>query len=323
MLSLDFELYWGVRDVLPLQAYRENLLGVRAAIPALLEVFAEHGIHATWAVVGLLFFKSREELQQGLPRVKPDYENGNLSIYRHLETIGSNEEEDPFHYAPSLIRLIAAQAGQEVGTHTFSHYYCLEKGQDAKAFASDLQAARAAAAPLGLKPTSLVFPRNQYNPDYLGVCRESGIGAYRGIQSSWMYRAVESREESAARRALRLLDSYFNISGHNCHSPDELRGAVPLNIPASRFLRPYSARLRCLEGLRLKRIRDDMSHAAARGLVYHLWWHPHNFGANLGENIAFLKRILSHYDGLREAYGMQSLTMSELADHLLASRGQR
>lgn len=46
------------------------------------------------------------------------------------------------------------------------------------------------------------------------------------------------------------------------------------------MLRPYSPRLSFLEGLRLRRIRHEMVHAAKKGELYHLWWHPYNFGAN-------------------------------------------
>jgi hypothetical protein len=44
-----------------------------------------------------------------------------------------------------------------------------------------------------------------------------------------------------------------------------------------------------------------------------LWWHPHNFGADTTENIAFLSRVLEHFRRLRESCGMQSATMAEAA----------
>src|SRR5579859_4252999 len=62
VISLDFELHWGVRDHEPLDGpYRPNLLGARNAIPRLLEMFERYGISATWAIVGFLFARSREE----------------------------------------------------------------------------------------------------------------------------------------------------------------------------------------------------------------------------------------------------------------------
>ena len=57
VVSLDFELYWGVRDKLNIEQYGDNLLGVRKAIPEILRVFENSNIHATWATVGFLFFK--------------------------------------------------------------------------------------------------------------------------------------------------------------------------------------------------------------------------------------------------------------------------
>jgi hypothetical protein len=47
IISLDFELYWGGRDSKTLDRYRENILGVRAAVPAMLALFHKYGIHAT------------------------------------------------------------------------------------------------------------------------------------------------------------------------------------------------------------------------------------------------------------------------------------
>ncbi len=172
VISLDFELYWGVRERKRLEDYKDHLLGVRSVVPLLLQLFNRYKIHATWATVGLLFFETRDELISGLPGKMPNYLNKKLSPYRDLKSIGCNEQQDPFHYAPSLIRMISSFPGQEIGTHTFSHYYCLERGQDADTFRADLEAAREAARKYGLTLESLVFPRNQYSPESLSVCKE-------------------------------------------------------------------------------------------------------------------------------------------------------
>lgn len=316
VISLDFELYWGVRDKRSLESYRANLLGVRQAVPALLELFEKYGIHATWATVGFLFFESRDELLAGLPSLKPTYANSTLSYSEHINNIGANEQEDPFHYAPSLIKLISATSHQEVATHTLSHYYCLEKGQDLNSFKADLEAALAVAKRYNLETRSLVFPRNQFNQQYLAGCAELGINSYRGNPSSWLYEATDEEGQFWLRRALRLLDSYINLTGHHCHSFKDLELAFPINIPASRFLRPYSRRFRRLEPLRLRRITGGLTEAAKTGSIYHLWWHPHNFGANLQENLVFLRQILDHYLHLKNIYSMKSLNMGELAQNL-------
>jgi len=316
-ISLDFELYWGVRDKRALDSYRENLNGARRAIPDILDAFARYEVHATWATVGLLFLESRDELQLTKPKTLPDYTDKSLNPYPYVATIGNSEQDDPCHYAPSLIKMIASYPGQEIGTHTFSHYYCLEQGQSLQTFRADLVAALAAAKSLGIELRSLVFPRNQCNPDYLDVCRELGITSYRGNARAWMYKAANSAEQSPLRRLARLGDAYFNLSGQNCYLHSELEGGIPIEIPASRFLRPASKVLSAIEPLRLRRIKSEMSYAARHGLIYHLWWHPHNFGANTDANMAFLSEILRHYQFLSHEFGMCSLNMGEIADQVL------
>ena len=59
VISLDFELFWGVRDSQSLADYGPNVLGVRQAIPALLEVFREYDVRAIFAIVGMIFFRDR------------------------------------------------------------------------------------------------------------------------------------------------------------------------------------------------------------------------------------------------------------------------
>jgi peptidoglycan/xylan/chitin deacetylase (PgdA/CDA1 family) len=314
VISLDFELFWGVRDKRTLGEYRENLLGVRAAVPALLALFERFGVRATWATVGFLFCDGRADVERWAPARRPRYRNAHLSPYSVLSTLGSSEEADPFHFAPSLLRKIAAHPSQEIGCHTFSHFYCLEDGQDEGDFEADLDAAQAIAREkLGRELVSLVFPRNQFNERHLGVAVRAGFRAYRGNQASWLYGARAEGEERLVRRGLRLLDSYLPLSGTNVHDPAAVAGDGAVNVPASRFLRPHSHRLAHLDELRAKRILKDMEQAAASGAVYHLWWHPHNFGRNLEQNLAFLCRILRRYAELAEQGRLRSATMAEVA----------
>jgi hypothetical protein len=311
IVSLDFELHWGVRDVKTVEQYRENLMGVRRAVPAMLATFAEYDIHATWATVGFLFFSRRSELLRALPTKLPRYDDPRLSPYADIAAIGEDENEDPFHFARSLLERIRSSRGQEIGTHTFSHYYCLEPTQSIAAFRADLQAAMAAADDFGVVPRSIVFPRNQYDEAHLRVCSEMGLKAFRGNPQSWIYRPRILTDETRWLRGARLLDSYCKLSSHNCYSLPEIAGDLPTNLPASRFLRGYSARVPGAQALQERRIKNDLTYAARHGLAYHLWWHPHNFGVQLEENIGMLRRILDHFQGLREGYGMQSKNMAE------------
>jgi len=205
VISLDFELYWGVCDKRSLSSYRDHLLGAREAVPALLDLFVEYGIRATWATVGFLFFGGRRELMESLPERLPRYRDHQLSPYRRLESLGESESSDPFHFAPSLLEQIARRAGQEIGTHTFSHYYCLEDGQTIDDFRADLVAARRIAKKkLDIELASIVFPRNQFNTQYLASCAELGFRAYRGNLENWLFEARTEEAESTLRRGVRL-----------------------------------------------------------------------------------------------------------------------
>ena len=121
------------------------------------------------------------------------------------------------------------------------------------------------------------------------------------------------------RRAVRLADAYLPLAGPMAYRPVNVPDAPVANVPASRYLRPWSPRLRPLERLRLHRITADLEHAARHGLTFHLWWHPHDFGVHLAENLALLRGILRCFIGLRETHGMESLTMAEAAARLVAA----
>ena len=68
--------------------------------------------------------------------------------------MGNDEEDDPYHYGYTLLELIK-NSKHELGTHTFSHYYCLEEGQTAEQFKADIEAAIKIAAEKGVTLKSL------------------------------------------------------------------------------------------------------------------------------------------------------------------------
>lgn len=316
VISLDFELHWGVRDLWPVAEYRENLLGVWDVVPRTLKMFEEHGIRATWATVGFLMARDRAELLAHLPSVRPTYADPLLDPYPELDAVGTDERDDPYHYAPSLVGLIANTPGQEVATHTFSHYYALEPEISDAAFGADLDAALALARRHGLALTSIVFPRNQVTAAAVRICRERGLTAFRGTESARYRRPRVGMPGPLHHRGLRLIDAYVPLGTHHLVRPSAAGGIV--NVPATRYLRPWSASRSAIEPLRLSRIRNAMSSAARTGRMFHLWWHPHDFGARPDENLRFLEQVLDHYDTLHEEHGFRSASMRDVAEEQLA-----
>jgi len=312
IISLDFELFWGVWDVTTKEKYGNNILGVKDVIPGLIELFARYDFKATFATVGFLFAKNKAELLASLPENKPAYSNDNYNVYaREIPQVGNHEADDPYHFGYSLLQQLQ-QSPHEISTHTFSHYYCLEEGQSADEFEADIIAAKNIAAANNITLSTIVFPRNQVNEDYLELLKEQGIKAYRGNPTSWIYKPRKFAAEVPFIRLCRLLDTYFPISGYNTHvikkEPD-----LPVNIPASRFLKPYNKNLAWLEKIKLRRIMNEMTKAAIQNEAYHLWWHPHNFGINIHENMANLTTIMNHYQALQKKYGFINCTMKEAA----------
>lgn len=308
IVSLDFELFWGMLDQCPLEAYQDHVLGGREAIPELLALFQKYGIHATWAAVGFLFAEDYQELSGFFPEERPSYLNKAVDPYGTFSKIGANEQEAPCFYAPSLLRRIRETPGQEIGSHTFSHYYCREKGQTPEQFAADMKAARAIGKAHGYELTSVVLPRNQCEPEYTRVLRDCGFTAYRDEENDWIHEKIKFRP---LLRLLRLVDVYLPLTGQGGYRSRCEDGIW--NLTGSRMYKPIFRPLEFLEGLKLRRIKKQMLHAAKNGLTFHLWWHPHNIGVRTREHLRQLEEIFRYYAQLRDTYGMESLNMREAA----------
>src|SRR5262249_3612910 len=169
----------------------------------------------------------------------------------------------------------------------------------------------------GVYPETICSPRNQAPHRSRG--REWGFVPFRGNKRVWSPRARSGPEQPPFVPPCRLADSYLPIGGPHDHEPALVDGMV--DIPASRFLRPVG-RSAVLERLRLQRITSAMETAARRRKLFHLWWHPPNFGADLQGKLGFLGAILDCFRALHERYGMGSMTMAALADDVLHAHGQ-
>jgi len=158
--------------------------------------------------------------------------------------------------------------------------------------------------------SSLIFPRNQVKKEYLEILAKNNIKSYRGNESNWIY---SSKMSFILKRGFRLLDSYINITGSNTYDLNEIKKEFPYNIPSSCFLRPVKSNNSILKRLKIKRIKSQMTYAAKNDKLFHIWWHPHNFGNDIEANISFLKEILSHFLFLKDKYNMCSFNMVEVS----------
>ncbi|MBZ9729064.1 polysaccharide deacetylase family protein [Salegentibacter sp. JZCK2] len=308
VISLDFELLWGVFDKVDWREKKEYFQNTRKLIPVILELFEEYEISCTWATVGMLFNENWEEWNQNIPEILPEYDNEKLSAYLYGKSMQSKETE-ALCFAPDLIKRIKETRGQEIGTHTYSHYYCLEPGQTPESFKADLEKSRELAEKFGIRLKSLVFPRNQYNSNYLEVCREIGLSTVRTNPDVWYWK--NTQQDSLQHKIFRTGDAYIGLNNKSYQNTPKISPGIT-GQKASRLLRPNSGN-DFLDKARIKRIKSELNSAAKNKEIYHLWWHPHNFGDKPEKNLQELKFILEHFKSLKNEFNFESLSMMEVA----------
>ena len=318
VISLDFELLWGVFDVVDFSEKKKYFQNTHKVIPQILEEFRRNGIHATWAIVGMLFNENWQEWEQNIPEAKPNYENEKLSAYDFGKKINS-EETANLCFAPKLIEEIKKIEGQEIATHTYSHYYCMEPGQNIAEFKADLEQAVKVAKEKNINLASLIFPRNQIDESYLKVCKDLGIETVRSNPSNWYWKDPSS--EALLIKICRTGDAYFSFGKRKSYPFSELEETKSgvLTQKASRFFRPYETN-KFLHKLKMKRIKSEMLEAAKNNEIYHLWWHPHNFGDHPEESMHDLKEILTVYQECREKYSFGSAHMQDIHEMFLKQK---
>jgi peptidoglycan/xylan/chitin deacetylase (PgdA/CDA1 family) len=313
LISLDFELHWGRCHSYDLHAGNIDLyLNTRRTIFSMLKLFEQHDISATWAAVGMLFNESMDEWMANKPALLPGYQNKTVCTYTWVEkNIGRLRGLEKALFAKEIILAIAACPAQELGTHTYSHYFCAEPGQNAMQFEADLKMAKRMADSLGIQMVSLVFPRNQFNQEYLSVCKRVGLRVVRSNPAVWYWNPRPA--SSLSQRAARLADTYLPIPPNKTFVWNKAHHAeLPVQLPASRIFKPWTPGAGALNKIKLKRILQEMTLAARSQRAYHIWWHPHNFGHHPQPCIRELEIVLRHFQFLKNKYGFTSKAMGQM-----------
>ena len=242
-ISIDLELAWGNWDNLTDDHARRVEQSERPVVGRLLELFDRYDIPVTWAFVAALLDVSEA-------RGKPGPE--------HL------------WFAPDIIeRILASRVRHELGSHGGRHRY-FDRLSQAEAD-EDIQFARSVHAQLGVPLHSFVFPRNKVGRiDALARC---GIRVFRGVEQAWHQR-IRNCSVSLG-RASNLVDKILPICPETV-LPE--RCGELINLPGSMlFLSRGGLRSLVSPQATLGKLRNGMSRAAARGEVFHLWFHPSNF----------------------------------------------
>jgi hypothetical protein len=195
------------------------------------------------------------------------------------------DREGRLHFAPDLVDQVRRTAGQELGSHTFSHVYLREPGFERSDAVADTNAmAKLFRDRWQTQPVSFVFPRNQVG--HVDVLREGGIRFWRETSEPFYWRATAAVEQSKIARVLRFADAFLALGR---------RVAPTKSQRASYFVR--FGLPRTLWRAQCRRIRED-ARKLREGETLHLWWHPHNLGDAPAMKVARAGELL---DTLRDA----------------------
>ena len=317
ILSLDYELMWGCLEWSTPEAYgKTHVARVPVVIERILELLKKYEVKATFATVGMIMLADKQKAIDYLPESFPSYKEQKCSPYANGYIQKISAQHEPLYFSPQTVELLKSNPFVEIGTHTYCHYYCDEQGQTIEQFEADLKKAIEVAHENDCSIKSIVFPKNQVREEYLKVCYDHGLTCYRG-NSKHFFNRPRNRFERLKNRVSRLLDTYINWGGNSSVPYAEIEQEYGMiNVQASRMLRPYNSKLTFLEPLKVKRICDEIIYAAQNGELYHLWWHPHNFGDNVDENLAMLEKILQVYKKCHDQYGMKSYSMIDFANQI-------
>lgn len=313
-ISIDVELAWGVFDLPDVAGFLPAIGQTRVIVKELLTLFRRHGISATWAVVGHLFL-DRCERQDGT--IHPEITRPNHAWFPYdwfRDDPGTDCDAAPLWYGLDLVRAVReATPLQEIGLHSFCHMIYGDPGCSREAADSDLREARRVTEGMGIAPVSFVFPRDL--PGYLDLLAAHGFLCYRD-QPSWWFRNLPGRRLIQAGH---LLDDFLGLPSPTVRPRLEDCGLV--NIPGSMLFRHARGIRRIIPAMsRVRKARAGIQRAIARGEIFHLHFHPWNFGWSRGTLMAAFSRILKIAVAERDAGRLEILSMGEVARRVLASQ---
>lgn len=291
VISIDFELRWGVHDVygLNFDAYRSNLENARDAVKTTLEMFESRNIRSTWATVGAIGLDNWNNYFN-IVTEQPKYKKSKFNIIEEYSKIDPNGD---LHFAPNLVQKIIETKGQELGSHTFSHIYCREDGFKVADFIYDANCySEVFKTRFNMNPKSIVFPRNQTN--FIGHLKDLNFEIYREKKAYFFNNKIAEKAENL-----------FEVISPYPYSSLILDISKTVGNLFIRFDLP--SLLWKMQISKLKYTLQNMNNDN----VFHIWWHPHNVGPNLKFGLARFEEL---FDLIAEEINANRVTSLNMLD---------
>lgn len=300
VVSVDAELAWGFHD--RRNPPRKRVEAGRRGWLALLDLFEEFRVPATWAVVGHLFLSECDGMHPEHPAP--------IGWFDHER--GPDRTPEEHRFGLDLVRAIRdAGVDHDVGSHTFSHVEMGDPRTTRELARAEVAASLEVAHGHGFDLASFVFPRN--NVGHRDVLAAYGFRCYRGV------RPEPEGGPSVPAPVRKLAEATVGDPPPLVDPAVDEYGLV--NVPASLFLFGFEGLARSVvEPV----VGDPIVRQARRGIdaaveaegVFHLWLHPNNLVAD--RDVDRMRAILEHVDRRRRETSLRVETMREVADRVLA-----
>lgn len=301
VISLDAELAWGLHDLHPLSTAEERRVSLaRPAWSRLVELFDEHGMPATWAIVGALLVEDDDEFQDEHP-----LSDHWFSTYRD----DVSERPEQWRGTDLVQAVVDSDVQHEVGCHSFSHVVFPDVSADVAR--AECRLARTVGERYGLEFTSFVFPRNEIG--HRAALSETGFDCYRGRRPHRLP-AIPGLRGGAA-----LAGGLTKTAGSPIAIPRiDQHGLV--EIPSSLFIGKRqgglgSAISALAEDPTLRLARLGIDEAARTGGLFHVWLHPNDITEE--PEVRRIETLLSYLATRRDAGDVRVETMGEVAQRVL------
>lgn len=310
VISLDFEGYWGMSDIVEFNESKINsyFYNYENTINTL-HSYLEKNIKSTWAIVGFLLAESAQEILDNGYVITPNYKNSRLDNYKIIKKISQRKQQFASDrlFKQAFCQKLSGTNNIEIASHTFSHFYCNEPNVSIEDFQKEVDFFRdLLKTKYGKDVKALILPRNQINTQFLRLANLHEITVVRSNPRH--YELFSSNILNRLNRLYNSLLPNYNIFDFTNKTLSHLKIS-----PGTRFLR-YNVRNEKLLSIFTNAVIKEMTYAARNGLHYHLWWHPHNFCHNLDFKMVLLDQIISHYKDLNKRFGFKAVWMSELAN---------
>jgi peptidoglycan/xylan/chitin deacetylase (PgdA/CDA1 family) len=295
IISFDCEGKWGMADrITPHHNQFLTESNIERAYEKIVDLLARHDVPATFAFV-MAFTLSTTEFARYSDRLHDVQFHGSNWLRYFRSQIATGHSDGWF--APRAIDIVRSRPEHEIACHGFSHLPIGDSTIGRLEAAHEIESAEAVAREKGLKLKTFVFPRN-----LIGHTDLLAAAGYIGYRS----RLVHSTRTAAG--ALSAAAEWNVLTRAQLHGVQHNGLQV---IPPGNFLnwRRGARKLvpRRVTSLRWYNILKDAVH---RGIVAHIWLHPHNI-IDGPETFDVLCNIVSMAAQLRNLGKLRIVTQRE------------